>query len=157
MQQTFTIDPSRINNIRKRVLWRNGKILGIVFLFVLIPQLLQHDAAASRYYLQSLLISIPLLGLVVYVSVNRLMKSYRSLEIILNDEGVELKAEMMPYKKIEWVNLEVEEKSNGMINLFDTSIPAFTRKMNGKGWIQIHPEINNREQLLQVLCANQSK
>ena len=157
MQHTFTIDQSRINNIRKRVLLRNGKILAVAFLLILIPPSLRHNTDVLTNYLQSFLISVPLFGLVVYLASNKLIKAYRTLEIILSDTGVELKAEMMPYKKIDWANLKIEEKSSGIINLYDTNIPAFTRKMYGKGVIQIQPEIMDREQLLQVLYANRGR
>ncbi|MBB3055013.1 hypothetical protein [Mucilaginibacter gotjawali] len=75
----------------------------------------------------------------------------------MNDKGIEYKGEMMLSQKLGWRSLKIEEKSNGIINLYDTSIPAFTRRMKGEGWIQIQPEINNREQLLSTLYANQSK
>nr|MBB6152046.1 hypothetical protein [Mucilaginibacter sp. SP1R1] len=38
--------------------------------------------------------------LLVFKATNKLVKPYKTLQIILNDNGVETKAEMMPYKSI---------------------------------------------------------
>ncbi|MDN3580292.1 hypothetical protein [Mucilaginibacter flavus] len=103
----------------------------------------------------SQLFIIPILFLPIYLASKRVKKSYKTQQIMLSDAGVESKAEMMPYKNISWDNLIINEKPNGTINLYDKSISAFSRKMNGRGWIIIHPEILNREQLLTELLKYQ--
>lgn len=73
------------------------------------------------------------------------------MQIILDDEGVETKADMMPFKAIKWDNLKIGEKRNGAVNLYDMSVSAFTRKFYGRGWIIIQPETLDKEKLLAEL------
>jgi len=70
---------------------------------------------------------------------------------VLSENGVEAKAEMMPYKNIAWDNLIIKEKPDGTVNLYDKNISAFTRIMYGKGWIIIQPETFNKAVLLSEL------
>jgi hypothetical protein len=83
------------------------------------------------------------------------VKAYRSLEIVLSENGVKSKAEGLPCKSITWTNIIVEEKSNGAINLYDKSISVFIRKMYGKGWIIIQPETMNKQALLNEIMKFQ--
>jgi hypothetical protein len=52
-------------------------------------------------------------------------------------------------------NLNVQTKLNGTIDLYGYSVSSFQRKMYGKGWILIQPEICNREGLLNELANHQ--
>jgi len=81
-------------------------------------------------------------------AVNRQVNSFKTLKIILDDEGIERKADMQPYKRIAWRNLQLKERKNGGLYLYDRSISVYNRKMYGYGVIYIYPEIGNREMLL---------
>ena len=151
MLQTYKIDQAKINAIKKRVLIRYAKILLIAFLPALLVLYRPNGATPLKHFDPSLFFSVPLILLAGYYGVNKSMRSYRTLEITLNDTGVEMKAEMWPYKQIAWQNLKMEEKSNGGVNLYDTTIAAFTRKMYGRGWIQVQPEMLNLDSLIKEL------
>lgn len=90
----------------------------------------------------------------MYLGANRLVNAYRSLEIVLSENGVESKAVGMPYKIIACADLIIKEKSNGAVNLYDKEVSAFTRKMYGKGWIIIQPEMADKDALVNELLKH---
>ncbi|MGZ3828661.1 MAG: hypothetical protein ACXVAY_07095 [Mucilaginibacter sp.] len=127
--------------------------MAVTILLVTLPNLLNKGRSAD-------LIGLPLaFGFLIaciplYLGANRLVKAYRSLEIVLSENGVESKAVGLPYKIITWANLIIEEKSNGTVNLYDKGVSAFTRKMYGKGWIIIQPEMADKEALVNELLKH---
>jgi hypothetical protein len=145
--QIYKIDDNQLGNLMKRLTFRNLRMLGVMLVIFFGVQFLAKGQSNVNNIVPALVI-IPLLLIPVYLATQRLKKNYASLQIILSDAGVECKANMMPYKCISWDNLLVEEKPNGVINLYDSGISSFSRKMNGRGWINIQPEILNRDQLL---------
>lgn len=153
--QIYKIDETQIDTLVKRLALKNIIILLLVMVFVVGSQYLTRKESDIQRLLMSQLFIIPILFLPIYLASKRVKKSYKTQQIMLSDAGVESKAEMMPYKNISWDNLIINEKPNGTINLYDKSISAFSRKMNGRGWIIIHPEILNREQLLTELLKYQ--
>jgi len=151
MQQIYKIDETRVGNIKKRALLRSGKVLLIAYLLILPLFVLQNHGPV----LVNIVLPFLFTGLIIFFSISvamkRIEKSYKSMQIILNDQGVETKADMMPFKAIEWKNLKIEEKSSGAINLYDMSVPTFSRKFYGRGWIIIQPETLEKDKLLAEL------
>ena len=151
MQQVYRIDQTRINNIRNRALFRSAKVMLPTILFVFIIEYFQ---TAKRNIIESLipfLFVVIILLLSIRAATKRIIKSYSTLEIVLNDTGVEFKAEMVSFKQILWGNLKIKEKANGIINLDDMTISAFNRNWYGRGRIVVQPEIMDREKLLDEL------
>jgi hypothetical protein len=154
MNKIYKIDEFQLTKIANRAFFRVLRIYGIATLLMfalMYPQrqfYFQYPAAFS--YIFGLLLMI----VVGFISTRKLKATFRTLEIILSSTGVEVKAQMSPYKQILWSNLVVEEKNNGFIYLYDQTVSSTQRKWNGKGAIIIQPEIQNREALLNDLLAH---
>jgi hypothetical protein len=148
MEQIYTVDETRLSSIQKRAFIRGLKILGIMLLVMFIMMYPQRRYYFKSYTWISYFITIPILMFAMYIGARRLTENYRTLEIILDKQGVRSKAQMSPYKNIPWDRMIVKVKDNGIINLYDSSVPALIRKWNGRGWIIIPPEMQDREALL---------
>src|SRR5713226_3717034 len=104
----YTIDENQMESLKRRLLIRNFMITGCILLFI--------DVAGYSWMSKSDLISyvfvIAFSALIIlkatYSGTNKLIKSYKTFQLVLNKDGVEAKAEMMPYKKINWNNLLIE-------------------------------------------------
>jgi hypothetical protein len=150
INQVYKIDNSQLDKLRNRLLLKNAKFMAGVFLLVIVLRYPQGMGTKISFITFTICI-IPIILLAIYISTNKLKKAYSTLEIVLTQDGVESKAEMMPYRRIIWPNLEIEEKSNGVIYLYDKTISKFMRKMYGKGCIIIQLEMLNKEDLLSQL------
>jgi len=151
----YTIDDNQLDSLKRRFLFRGLKIIALIILAIGITQFLQAKKGEALIIGIVMLFSAFIMCISVYRATNKLMRSYKTLQVILSDEGIETKAEMMPYKSIRWENLMVKVKSNNTINLYDKSISSFMRSMYGKGVIIIQPEILNREILVNELVKYQ--
>ncbi|MEZ2339019.1 hypothetical protein AB6735_25460 [Mucilaginibacter sp. RCC_168] len=153
--QIYIIDENQLDNLKRRLLFRGIRIILLLTLCAGVLQFLQAKKGETLIIIGVMFFCTLILSISVFRATNKLLKSYRTLQIILNDSGVEAKVEMMPYKNIRWENLMVKVKSNGTINLYDKSISSFMRSMYGKGVIIIQPEILNREILVNELVKYQ--
>jgi hypothetical protein len=157
MSQIYTIDETQIGNIKKRFFIRIGKIFALIFVFIFLPQIFIGNQTQLKYYGISFIFTTAMMFFLFNITFKRQIKSYKTLQIVLSEDGVEQKADMMPYKKINWNNLLIQEKRNGVIILNDTTYSTISRRWNGFGRIFIQPEIMNREQLLLDLQAHLNK
>ncbi|WP_413665919.1 hypothetical protein ACEN9X_15055 [Mucilaginibacter sp. Mucisp86] len=150
---TYIIDESKLSGLVKRMLTGALKRIGIIALSVFVLQYLSYGRGEFGLLVFSFGITTSFLILMVMFSVKRrLIKTYKSFKLVLDNEGVEVKAEMIPYRSISWQYLEIKEQSNGIIDLYDNRISSFSRRWNGKGWIRIQPEIEDRDLLLSELA-----
>ena len=152
--QVFKIDESQVGKIAKRNFLRAVKILLPIFAVVSVYQYFQyksrHDELIGLYIGMSLFFPLFML-LPIYLGAKKATKSIRTLELILNDNGVEKKAEMAPYRQIAWQNVALKEKPNGTLDIYDKNVSAFMRWWNGTGRIILPPEMLNRETLITEL------
>lgn len=148
MQQVYKIDMSKISDIKKRAVIRALKILGITIAIMVIARYFSVDRDVFISDLWMLPIIIAILSFSVYRAIGKLEKIYETLEIRLTDAGVEREAETWGYKIIKWPDMQIKHNPNGTIEVYDKNISAFNRKMYGKGWIQIEPEIENVDLLM---------
>ncbi|NOW98881.1 hypothetical protein [Mucilaginibacter sp. SG564] len=153
--QIYTIDENQLDNLKRRFLFRGVRVIVLLTLFISVFQFLQAKKGETLIIIGVMIFCILILSISVFRATNKLVKSYKTLQIILNDNGIEAKAEMMPYKSIRWENLMVKIKSKGSINLYDKSISPFMRSMYGKGVIIIQPETLNKEMLVNELVKYQ--
>lgn len=124
----------------------------IIAISVFVSQCFSYSRNNWGLLILSFSITSTLLILIMMLGVKkRLRKTYESFKLVLNDEGVEVKAEMTPYRSIPWQYLEVKERRNGIIDMYDSRISNFSRRWSGKGWIRIQPEIEDRDLLLNEL------
>lgn len=148
MLETYVIDQSLLGNIKKKMIVRGSLLIGIPLILTFIPDFFTN----KKIDLKSTAIAFGFVTIALVFSITKALKnqisSYKTLKIILDDDGIERKAEMQPYKKIEWTNLQFEENSKGIVDLYDKNVSKFSRKMYGRGWIRIQPEIINYEILL---------
>ena len=148
MLETYTIDPALMGNIKKRML----KILAIVSLFVLtvafLPELLGENKLDVKTIGLTVVIVLAMLTFSMNRVLNKYVNSFKTLKIVLDDSGIERKADLQPHKRILWDNLKVEEKAKGGILLSDQTISKFNRKMYGRGAIYIHPETLDKDKLV---------
>lgn len=148
MTQVYKIDESKIGAIKKRNLFRALRPLVLVWILVALVVYFTSANQSIEIFWPSIVFGLLILILPVYVGVNRMGKSYATLEITLDDSGIDMKADMLPYKKIRWENLSVQEKSNGTIALIDKSTSKFFRMWKGHGVIVIQPEMKDIDKLL---------
>jgi hypothetical protein len=148
MMQVYKIDETKIDAIKKRNLFRAVRPLILGWILVALVLYFTSANQSIKIFWPSILFGLLILILPVYVGVNRMGKSYATLEITLDDSGVDMKADMIPYKKIRWENLLVQEKSNGTIVLIDKSVSKFFRMWKGHGVIVIQPEMSDIDKLL---------
>jgi hypothetical protein len=151
MLETYTIDPALLGNIRKRMITRLGIVMVISILIVFVPQLLDRSKLDIKSSGIALCFTMTILIFTMNKALNRQINSFKTLRIVLNDEGIESKAELQPYKRIEWNALQIKEKPNGTIDLYDKSISKFNRKMYGRGWIHIQPETLDKDKMLNTI------
>jgi len=151
MLETYTIDTALLGDIKKRMIKRLVILMAIPLLIVFVPQLLDDRPLDIKSYGIALCLTVVILGFTMNKALSRQINSLKTLKIVLSDEGVELKAELQAYKKIEWSNLQVKEKANGTIDLYDNGVPKFSRMMYGKGWIRIQPETMDKDKMLNTI------
>lgn len=148
MLETYTIDTALLGNIKRRMSKRAGTIIAICLSVLYLPMLFDKapiNLEATGFAL-FLTIVVSIYGF--KSAIKRQTNSFKTLKIVLNDEGIERKAELLPYKKIGWTNLQVIEKPNGGILVYDKNISKFNRWMYGKGCIYIQPETLDKDKLL---------
>lgn len=149
---TFAIDKTQLDTLLKRLQYSLFNRIAIIGVPVFVSQYFSYGSKDIKALILSFCITTPFLLLIIsYSTRRRFRKTYESLKVVLNEEGVEVKAEGMPYKTINWANLVVKEQPNGVIDLFDNRISNFSRRWSGKGWIRIQPEIADRDNLLNEL------
>jgi len=148
-ERVYVIDEGQINALRNRILFKIYKILGMVIVPLIILEYFSWKNKGTSFWLITIGMIVYMM-IIYYIAANRAAKSYRTLKIVLGKDGVESKADKMPYKMIPWSDLEIQEKSNE-INLYDKNVSSFMRKMYGKGRIIIPPEILDKESLLSEL------
>ncbi|MDB5087780.1 MAG: hypothetical protein JWR09_1774 [Mucilaginibacter sp.] len=154
MQQVYKIDMSKISGIRRRAVIRTLKTFGITIAIMIIARYFSVDHDVFISDLWTLPIVLAVLLFVMYRSVGRLVKIYETLEVTLTDAGIERRAETWAYKTIKWPDMQIKQKSNGIIDLYDKNVSALDRKMYGKGYIQIQPEIKNIDILTEQIQRN---
>jgi hypothetical protein len=149
---TFAIDETQLSSLLKRLQYSLFNRIAIIGVSVFVSQYFSYGSKDLKALILSFCITTPFLLLIIgYSTRRRFKKTYETLKIVLNNDGVEVKAEGMPYKAIGWANLIVKEQQNGVIDLFDDRISSFSRKWSGRGWIRIQPEIADRDNLLNEL------
>ncbi|MEO3407015.1 hypothetical protein AAFN85_24075 [Mucilaginibacter sp. CAU 1740] len=149
---TFAIDETQLSSLLKRLQYSLFNRIAIIGVSVFVSQYFSYGSKDLKALVLSFCITTPFLLLIIgYSTRRRFKKTYETLKIVLNDDGVEVKAEGMPYKAIDWANLIVKEQQNGVIDLFDNRIFGFSRRWSGRGWIRIQPEIADRDNLLNEL------
>ncbi|QEM05938.1 hypothetical protein DIU31_021360 [Mucilaginibacter rubeus] len=150
---TYIIDQSKLNNLIKRMLMAAFNRTVIIGISVFVSQSLLYPRNNWGLLIISFGVSTTLLILIMTLGVRkRLKRTYESFKLVLNIEGVEAKAEMMPYRSIPWQYLEVREQRNGIIDLCDNRVSNFSRRWSGKGWIRLQPEMEDRDTLLHELA-----
>ncbi len=151
MTQVYKIDESKIGAIKKRNLMRVLRLLILVWISFSFALYFTYGKQGIEIFLQPIVFGLLVLVLPVYIGVNRLGKSYATLEISLDESSIDMKADIMHYKKIRWENLLLQEKSNGVIVLSDKSISKFFRMWKGHGVIVIQPEMKDIDKLLKQI------
>ena len=152
---TYVIDEGQINELRNRILFKMYKVMGMVLVPLIILEYFSWKNKGASFWLVTIGMIFYMM-IIYYVGANRAAKSYRTLKIVLGKEGVESKADRMPYKMVPWAEMEIQEKSDGII-LYDKNVSSFMRKMYNRGRIVIPPEILNKESLLSELYKRCSK
>ncbi|PWK67096.1 hypothetical protein LX99_04954 [Mucilaginibacter oryzae] len=150
---TFVIDESRLSGLVKRLQYNLFSRVAIIGITVLSSQYFSYGSRDLKAFALSFCITTPLVLLIIgYSSGRKFRRTYKTLKVVLNEEGVEVKAEGMPYKMINWADLIVKEHPNGTIDLFDNTVSNLSGRWSGKGWIRIQPEIADRANLLSELA-----
>lgn len=151
MSETFTIDKALLGNIKKRMSVRLAILMFIPIGIVFVPQFLDKNGPGIQINLIVLCIALTLMIFTTGRVLNRQVDSFKTLKIVLDDEGIERKANLQPYKRILWNNLKAKEKANGGILLSDKTISGFNRKMYGKGVIYVYPETLDKDKLMNTI------
>ena len=151
MQQVFKIDMNKISAIKKRAGLRMLKILGITFAVMMVAGwfLLTREAFINNVWLLPVVAVI--LSFKLYRGLERLAYIYKTLEITLTDTGVERTADTWGYRIVKWPGIQIKYNLNGTVDVFDRNISSFSRMMYGRGSIQIQPEIENVDLLIEEI------
>jgi hypothetical protein len=146
---TFVIDETKLDGLLKRLQYSAFNNIVIIGVAVFMSQYFSYGSGNLKALILSFCITTPFLLLIVFFSTKKkFRKIYETLKIVLIENGVEVKAEGMPYKNIAWRNLIVKEQKTGVIDLLDNALSDFSRRWSGRGWIRIQPEIADRDSLL---------
>jgi hypothetical protein len=154
---TFVIDETKLNSLLKRLQYSLFNQMTIIGVAVFISQYFSYGSKDVKGLIFSFCITTPFILLIISSSTKkRFRKTYETLEVVLNEESVGVKAQGMRYKTIKWENLVVKEQQSGAIDLLDNRVSNFYRRLTGKGWIRIQPEIADRDSLLNELTKRSS-
>lgn len=149
---TFVIDETKLDSLLKRLQYSAFNNIVIIGVAVFVSQYFSYGSKDVKALILSFCITTPFILLIISSSTKKTFrKTYESLTVVLNEEGVEVKAQGMRYKTIRWECLIVKEQQNGAIDLLDNRFSNFYRRLTGKGWIRIQPEIADRDGLLNEL------
>ncbi|HWW39216.1 hypothetical protein [Pedobacter sp.] len=147
MTQTFTINESLIGNILKRLAIRLIKIYTLVLIIITLPDIINPNKPFRTIGLSAGVV-VAMMGFTMLLGYKKTRKMYSGYQITLDDKGIELKAPMAAYKRIDWSELAYVEKESGDIKAYDNTVSALSRWWTGTGVIFIPREINNKDQLL---------
>jgi hypothetical protein len=150
MPQTFTINEDQVNTVAKKAIYKLIRIFIVVILFTTLPSLISGDKDILIRLMSSAFTTVMFI-FVAFWAYKRAKKTFADLKITTDEFGVDFKAVMAPYKRIEWAKLGYKEKKNGSITIFDKTIAPITRWWLGSGVIFVPFEIDNRWQLIQEL------
>jgi len=151
----YKIDESRFDELKRRMFVYGLKRLGVPFI---LPIILEYYVLRKQDFpiIPFIIIMLIVMAGVFYVGYSRSLKAAKTFVVQIDDNSIEAKAEMAPYKKIYWTNMIVNQKTDGSIQLFDNNVSSFMRKMYGNGLITIPPEIENRDELLLEISSKSS-
>ena len=156
MTQTFTMNHALTGNALKRTAIRLIKIYAVVIILIILPGIINPSRP-----LKSVGISIGAVVLTMVLTMvfgfKKVRKMYLDYQVILDDNGFELKVPMAAYKRIDWSEAAYIKKDNGDIKVYNKTVSTISRWWNGTGVILIPREINNRDQLLQSLDSHINK
>ena len=153
MPQTFTINQSLIDNLLKRSAIRFIKIYAVVLILIVLPDFTNPDKPIMSIG-AGICIVIVMMGFTMIIGYRKARKMYSGFQITLDDNGIELKAPMAPYKRIDWSEAGYNEKKNGDTKVYNNTVSAISRWWSGNGVIFIPREINDRDQLLLSLDSH---
>ena len=156
MTQTFTINKALIGNLLKRSAIRLVKIYAVVLILVTLPDIINHKKPIMSIGFAVCGV-IVMMGFTMLLGYKKTKKMYSGYQVTLDDNGIELKAPMAVYKRIDWSEVAYIEKGNSDINVYNNTVNAFSRWWAGTGVILIPREINNKDQLLLSLVSHISK
>jgi len=142
----FKIDLTRIKEIKRRQIIFELKITIPALIIIVIITYLTSTKGDLKTFIYISLILIPALFLRALFSTRNLKQTAEAFEISLTDNGIEQIFKLKIVKEINWGDMNYEIKSNGFIYVLDKSLPA-----SNKRTIQIPPEIQNKEQLINEL------
>jgi hypothetical protein len=134
------------------------KIYVVVLVIVILPNTLNpnpHQTIMSTAI--AICVVIAMTAFSMMLGYKKTKKMYESLQITLDDNGIELKAPMAAYKRIDWSEAAYIEKKNGDIRIYNTTVSATSRWWTGNGVIVAPREINDRDQLLLSLDTHMNK
>ena len=151
----YRIDGNQLNKIRNRALIIGFKLLSFAIILTGVLLYFEWGENNLNFFMWCTLGAIFLLSLPLVIAAKGLKKIYSTLQILLNEDGIEAKAEGMTQKNIKWANMVIKEKLNGTFNLYDKNISFFNKIVYGKGWITIQPETLDIEILVQELFKHQ--
>ncbi|MBB3054672.1 hypothetical protein [Mucilaginibacter gotjawali] len=147
MTQTFSINQDLIGSLQQRIAIRFIKIYAVVLILIILPDIINPTKPIMSIGV-AICGVIFMIGFTIIIGVRKARKTYRSFQIALDDVGIELKAPMTPYKRIDWSEVDYDEKKNGDIKVYNKTVGAFSRWWAGNGVIFIPREINDRDQLI---------
>jgi len=156
MPQTYTINKSLISNLLKRGAYRVAKIYSVIVLIVLLPNLVNSETPIKSTII-AISIGVVMMGSSLALTYKKTRKSFSSLQIILDNSGIEYKSPMSPYKRIEWSEAAYIEKKTGDVRVYNKTVNSINRWWTGAGVILIPREINDRDQLLMSLDTHINK
>jgi len=147
MPQTFTINQTLIGSLLKRMAFRFIKTYAVILILITLPDIINPTKP-----IMSIGVAVGgiilMIGLTLIIGYRKARKTFGGFQITLDDIGIELKAPMAPYKRIDWDEIYYDEKKKGDIKVYNKTVGAFSRWWNGNGVIFIPREINDRDQLL---------
>lgn len=158
MTSTFTINQNLIGNLLKRGAMRMIKIYAVVLVIVILPNALNpnpHQTIMSTAIAICAVIAMTAFSMML--GYKKTKRMYESLQITLDDNGIELKVPNGAYKRIGWSEAAYIEKDNGDIRIYNKTVSATSRWWSGNGVIGAPREINDRDQLLLSLNNHLNK
>jgi hypothetical protein len=150
MTQTYTINQSLIVNILKRKAIRLIKIYAVAIILIILPGIINPSRPLNSVGI-SIGAVVLMMVLTMVLGFKKVRKMYFDYQVILDDNGFELKVPMAAYKRIDWREAAYLKKDNGDIKVYNKTVNTISRWWNGTGVILIPREINDKDQLLQSL------
>jgi len=148
----YKIDEDRFEELKRRMFFYGLKRLSMPFI---LPLILEYYVIRKQGFpiIPFVIIMLVFMVGIFYVGYNKTLKIAKTFVLQLDDDGIEAKAEMAPYKKIIWSNVAINQKTDGSIQIIDQTVSRFMRTMYGNGLITIPPEIEHRDKLLLKLSG----